>query len=325
MALHKGWGSHLVALPTGATLHYVSAGKDEKGVVVFVHGWPEFWYSWRHQIDPVAAIGYKVIVIDQRGIGKSKGPAEWDQYGIAQRSADLIALLDHLGIKKAVFIGHDWGSPVVWSLALHYQDRVAAVGSHIVAFGPPNPAVNTQKAVEAKAGPLEFWLYFQEDRAAVELQQNVRKSLKVVLRTNRPEDKVPYGEPLQFGNTREKGGILVGWPDEQEFQKSVIFTDEEFQAYVDAYTHSGFSHSLAFYKNLENDWNYNLKAVGKKIEVPVLMITAGQDKVFPKESTAHMEKFIPNLTRGHIEDAGHWIEEQPEKLTSIIVDWLQKL
>ena len=150
----------------GVRLHTVEAGESGAPVVVLAHGFPELAYSWRHQIPALAAAGYHVLAPDQRGYGRSTRPADIAAYNVADLSADLIGLLDDVGADKAVFVGHDWGAPVVWGSAQLHPDRVAAVVGLSV---PPVPRaqVPPTQAFRAIFGDNFFYmLYFQEPGVA---------------------------------------------------------------------------------------------------------------------------------------------------------------
>ncbi len=120
-------------------LHTVEAGEPGAPVVVLAHGFPELAYSWRHQIPVLAAAGYHVLAPDQRGYGRTTRPDDIAAYNVADLSADLIGLLDDVGADKAVFVGHDWGSSVVWGSAQLHPDRVAAVVGHERSAGTARP------------------------------------------------------------------------------------------------------------------------------------------------------------------------------------------
>src|SRR5215510_10087472 len=118
----------------GATLNVLDAGAGPP--VVLAHGFPELAYSWRHQIPALADAGYRVLAPDQRGYGRSSRPEDVDEYDIHCLTGDLLALLDDIGEEQAVFVGHDWGSMVVWQLAMLTPERVAGVVGMSVPFLP---------------------------------------------------------------------------------------------------------------------------------------------------------------------------------------------
>ena len=114
----------------------IPATKKENPLVIMVHGFPESWYSWRHQFGPLAKAGYHAVAPDMRGYGKSDKPGEIAAYNQVDITKDIVGLIDALGHKTAVVIGHDWGAPTAWSCALHHPDKVTAVGALSVPFSP---------------------------------------------------------------------------------------------------------------------------------------------------------------------------------------------
>src|SRR5215212_3447346 len=148
----------------GVDLHVVEAG--EGPAVVLAHGFPELAYSWRHQIPALAAAGYHVIAPDQRGYGKSSRPDKIEDYDILHLTGDLLGLLDELGEEKAVFVGHDWGSMVVWQLSLLAPERVAGVVGMSVPFVPRGPMPPTQLMRQVLGDSFFYILYFQEPGVA---------------------------------------------------------------------------------------------------------------------------------------------------------------
>ena len=173
----------------GVQLHTVEAGEPGAPVVVLAHGFPELAYSWRHQIPALAAAGYHVVAPDLRGYGRSTRPADIADYNVAELSADLIGLLDDVGAEKAVFIGHDWGAPVVWSSAQLHPDRVAAVVGLSV---PPIPRaqIPPTQAFRAIFGDNFFYmLHFQEPGVAdAELDADPAKTMRRMIGGLRASD-----------------------------------------------------------------------------------------------------------------------------------------
>jgi pimeloyl-ACP methyl ester carboxylesterase len=121
----------------GVELHCASAGTSEGPLVFLLHGFPEFWYGWRHQITPLAAAGYRVIAPDQRGYNLSDKPRDPAVYGLDTLAADILALADGFGLEKFSVVGHDWGAAVAWWLATRYPERL----DRLVALNAPHPAV----------------------------------------------------------------------------------------------------------------------------------------------------------------------------------------
>lgn len=305
-------------------MHFVENGKAERGTCVLCHGWPEIWYSWKDQIDPIASLGFRVIVPDQRGFGFTSSPTDKSQYTMEKLTADLVALLDYLNIPKAIFIGHDWGSIVAWSLSVHHTNRVAAVSSVVVPFYPVNPSKNPWIEMQKNAGLFDYQMYFNEEgKPERELSRDLEYTFKCLLRSAKTQDRLKYERQVSFANVRERGGMLVGFPT--VVNTSCMFTEEDLAIFVEAYANSGFRGGLNWYRNIEENWKWNKKVAGKKVEVPALMVTVGKDKLFRPDMIQHLENWIPNLTKGHVEESGHWLEEEPLKLKEILTKWLDNL
>lgn len=329
----EGVTHHHVSLP-GARLHFVewahtreTAGATKLPPLVLCHGWPDFWFTWRHQIRALGTAGYRVIAPDLRGFGESQGPHEVEAYGQQEVVSDLVALLDELGIDKAVFIGHDWGGSVVWAMALHHHDRVLGVAALNTPFYPPNPKRSPLASMLEKPGNYDYQLYFmQEGVAEAEFERDVEYSLACIIRASHPDDVAPLlatQTRLSSANVRERGGMLVGYPPKEKIKHSVMFTPDEFHYYVQAFEKSGFRGGLNWYRNVEKNWRWNCGKAGHKIMKPCLMITAGKDKVLPPSATKHMEQWIPRLTRHHIENCAHWTQqEHPQEVNTVLLGWL---
>ena len=164
-------------LTNGIQLNVAEAGKGP--LVLFVHGFPESWYSWRHQIPAVASAGYLAVAMDMRGYGKSDKPSDIEAYNQVEVTKDVIGLIEALGHSSAVVIGHDWGGPTAWSCALNYPDLVSAVGVLSVPFSPrpKDPPLNKMKDIFK--GMFFYQLYFQEPGVA---EEEWEKNIKVNLR-----------------------------------------------------------------------------------------------------------------------------------------------
>ncbi|XP_041621387.1 bifunctional epoxide hydrolase 2 [Vulpes lagopus] len=307
--------SHVyVPIKPGVRLHFVELGSGP--AVCLCHGFPESWFSWRYQIPALAQAGFRVLALDMKGYGESSSPPEIEEYSMEVLCQEMVTFLDKLGIPQAVFIGHDWGGMLVWNMALFYPERVRAVASLNTPFVPANPNVSTMEKI--KANPVfDYQLYFQEPGVAeAELEQNLSRTFKSFFRAS---DGKPF---LNVGRVRERGGLLVKTPEEPSL--SSIVTEEDIQFYVQQFQKSGFRGPLNWYRNVETNWRWGCKGVGRKILIPALMVTAEKDKVLVPEMSKHMEDWIPYLKRGHIKDCGHWTQmEKPTELNQILTEWLE--
>ena len=311
---------HTVQLSTGIAMHVAEAG--EGAPVVFCHGFPELWYSWRHQLPALAAAGWRAIAPDMRGYGGTDAPPNIEDYTQEAICADMAALLDALGEEQAVFVGHDWGGAVVWNMAQHHPSRVRAVAGINTPAAPRAP-INPLEAMKMDPGRFDYQLYFQDEGVAeAELGADVRRTFTLMLRSSKAEDRVDA--LAGTSGVRERGGLLVGMPENAE--RSVMLTEEDLQVFVDAYERTGFRGGLNWYRNHGRNWEWSAAVEGRQIEQPALMVTAGKDPVLIPAMSHGMEDWIPNLSRGHIENCAHWTQqEEPEELNRILLEWLAAL
>lgn len=302
-----------VPIKPGVLLHFVEMGSGP--AVCLCHGFPESWFSWKHQIPALAQAGFRVLAVDLKGYGESSAPPEIEEYSLEVLCKDMVTFLDKLGILQAVFIGHDWGGMLVWSMALFYPERVRAVASLNTPFMPADPNVHLMEKI--KANPVfEYQLYFQEPGVAeAELEENLDRTFKSILRAH---DEVL---PIMY-NIRKVGGLLGKAPKEPSLSK--LLSEEDIQYYVQQFKKSGFRGPLNWYRNIDRNWKWGCKGKGRKILIPALMVTAEKDVVLAPAMSKHMEDWIPHLKRGHIKDCGHFTQiEKPTEVNRILIQWLE--
>jgi pimeloyl-ACP methyl ester carboxylesterase len=182
-----------VAASARHTTGYLACGPEDGPLLVFVHGWPELSISWRHQLPFFGALGFRAVAPDMRGYGRSSVYPRHEDYQLRESTADMIELLDSLGRERAVWIGHDWGSPVVWSLASQHPDRCHGVANLCVpyipaGFAPKNiiPLVDRSIYPEAEypAGQWDYMLFYEEnfDKARSTFEADVDATVKLLFR-----------------------------------------------------------------------------------------------------------------------------------------------
>ena len=295
--------SHHAYETNGIRMH--TAERGDGPPVILCHGFPELWYSWRHQLSAIAAAGFRAIAPDMRGYGETDAPPRVEDYRHEQICADLVGLLDAVGERQAVFAGHDWGGAIVWAMALHHPERVRAVAGVNTPFSPAGP-VNPLEARTANPGRWDYQLYFQEPGVAeAELEADVERTFRLTFRSSDPAD----GFDVLAGShdVRARGGWLAGYPADAE--RSVMLSAEELDYFVQAFRRTGFRGGLNWYRNHE-----------------ALMVTAGKDPILTPDLAAGMERWIPRLSRGHIEQCAHWTQQEaPKALNPILVEWLRSL
>jgi pimeloyl-ACP methyl ester carboxylesterase len=307
----------------GVQLHTLEAGEAGAPVVVLAHGFPETSYSWRHQIPALAAAGYHVLAPDQRGYGRTSCPADIAAYNVADLSADLIGLIDDVGAEKAVFIGHDWGSSVVWGTPQLHPDRVEAVIGMSV---PPVPRAQMPptKAFRSIFGDNFFYmLYFQEPGPAdAELGADTRRTITRMLggltRSDDPAAALRMIEPGPAGFI-ERLPETDGLPD--------WITPEEIDHYVAEFDRTGFTGGLNWYRNLDRNWELMADPPAATIDVPTMFIGGTDDPVLSFMRPDRAPEVVTGRYREVLIDgAGHWLQqEKPERVNELVLDFLSSL
>ena len=311
--------NHRFVKTNGIRMHLVEAGSGFP--IVMCHGFPELWYSWRHQIRALADAGFRAIAPDQRGYGDTDAPAPIEAYTQRQLVADISGMLDALGIAKCVIIGHDWGGAVAWNAAMTAPDRIDRVIGVNTPFFPRGPMKPTDMMKAIAQGNFHYILYFQTPGVAeAELERDVRRSLNGF-----------YQEPRDFGGTIDTsappgvfgpagGGILDRLPDRPH---GSFLTAEDFEVFVKAFQKSGFRGGLNWYRCIDRSWEESA-GIENRVNQPALMITAELDPVLRPELCAGMEAFVPNLRKTVlIKGCGHWTQqEKPAETNAAILEFL---
>ena len=291
-------------------------------LVLLLHGFPESWYSWRHQIPALAAAGYRVVAPDQRGYGGTDAPQEIASYDIPHLTADAVGLLDALGEEKAVVVGHDWGSPVAWHCALLYPERFRAVAALSVpytgrSFHPP-----IQRMKELAGENFFYILYFQAPGVAeAELDHDVRKTLRLFLYAASGD---LVGD-ASFWRKAKNAKFLDGMPEPEKLP--TWLTKEDLEYFTGEFQRSGFRGGLNWYRNIDRTWELTPQLAGAKVGQPALFIAGDRDGVLAWMPIDPMKDLVPNL-RGIVmlPGCGHWTQqERPAEVTRALIGFLSKL
>lgn len=294
----------------GVILEVFEAGKQNTGKpIVLCHGFPEHAFSWRHQVSPLVAAGYHVIIPNQRGYGNSSNPTEVTDYDIEHLTGDLVALLDYFGYEDATFIGHDWGANVVWNLALLHPERV----SKIINLALPYQERGEKpwiEFMEAIFGGDFYFVHFNRQPGVADaiINKNAPRFLRNIFRKN-----IPPAPP-------EPGMLMINLARAEKPLGEPLMEDNELSVFVSAFESSGFTGSINWYRNLDRNW-HAMANVLPIIHQPTLMIYGEQDTI-PKSE--NLKNTVPNLDIVSL-DCGHWIQqEKPEETTQSILKWLEK-
>jgi pimeloyl-ACP methyl ester carboxylesterase len=304
-------------------MRYAEAGTGP--LVLFCHGWPESWYSWRHQLQAVSEAGFRAVAPDMRGYGGTQSPEPIDQYTLLHLVGDMAELVKALGETKAVIVGHDWGAPVAWHAALWRPDLFTAVSAMSVPYAPPG-YVDILTALE-KLGIDNFYLqYFQKlGVAEAELQQDIRGALRRLYYT-------AGGEMLEKdkGFGRLTGGTLLANTVDPEALPAWL-SDADLDYYAGEFARAGFRGGLNWYRNLRRNWELSGPWRGQPIRQPSQFIAGSRDGVlrFPaaKSQLDAYPTTLPGLRGSHILDgAGHWVQqERAGEVNRLLIEFLKGL
>jgi pimeloyl-ACP methyl ester carboxylesterase len=316
----------------GVDLTVYECGDRSNPTVIMSHGFPELGHSWRHQCEPIAAAGFHVVVPDQRGYGHSTAPTAIDAYGTDNLTADLFGLLDHFGKDDAIFVGHDWGSMVVWEAARHQPERVRAVVGVSVPY-VEWPAPPTQLMNMLYGDRFFYILYFQQvGPPEAELGADPRRTMSHVLygasgaaiagRTMPTE--LPPMEGTGFLTQMSEPPALPFTGPEGEW-----LDQHDLDVYTREFANSGFFGPVSWYRNLDAN---QARAVGlgaDRLTMPSFFITGDLDVVRLMDPTGieRMEQVLPDF-RGAvvIPGAGHWVQQEtPKAFNDALLGFLTSL
>jgi pimeloyl-ACP methyl ester carboxylesterase len=313
----------------GIRMAYYEVGPRGQGTpIVFCHGFPELAFSWREQLKACEAAGRWAIAPDQRGYGLSSRPETVSDYDMEHLCGDLVGLLDHVGAKKAVFCGHDWGGIVVWRMPILHPDRVAGVIGLNTPY-MPRPPVDPIAIMRARMGEDMYIVAFQRyGEADAVLNANVRKAMDFFMR--RPAPDVPVeltGFAAEKSATGESPFALVKMVEAYDpavDPRPFFLTDDEFEAFVETFERTGFTGGINWYRNFTRNWEAS-EGVEDKVSVPSLMVMAEKDAVLPPSAADGMEAYVPDLEKVLVRDSGHWTQqEQPQAVNTAILDWMDR-
>ncbi|MDI5970786.1 alpha/beta hydrolase [Streptomyces sp. SL13] len=313
----------LVPSPAGR-IHLVEQGSGP--LVLLVHGFPESWYSWRHQLHALAAAGYRAVAVDVRGYGRSSRPQAPDAYRMLDLVEDNVAVVHALGERTAVIVGHDWGSAIAANSALVRPDVFRAVGLLSVPYTPrggPRPS----EIFARMGGDEEFYVsYFQEPgRAEAEIEPDVRGWLAGFYAALSADTMAAPGAPDPHfvgpgGTLRDRfpAGRLPGW-----------LSENELDVYAGEFERTGLTGALNRYRNMDRDWQDLAAFDGSPVTQPSLFVGGALDAstTWLADAIRAYPATLPGLVSSHLLDGcGHWIQqERRDEVNEILTGWLSAL
>ena len=311
----------------GVTIRAAIEGQGP--LIVMAHGFPESWYSWRHQMAPLAAAGFTACAIDVRGYGGSSKPHAVEAYAMHEIAADVAGVIETLSPDRpAILIGHDWGAPIVYATSVLHPARVRAVAGLSVPYAgqSPVPLNHAFKAMFTDQGKFFYMNYFQEEGVAeAALEADIPSTIRKMY-------VGASGEGYGWSTEDKKHGdaLLDGMPDPDALP--TWLRQEDIEYYSGEYAASGFRGPLNRYRNFERDWAHMNGVADRVIHQPSLFIVGSRDlvlKMFGGEEAA-IARMRDNCSdfRGArvIPNVGHWTQQEaPAEATGHLIDWLATL
>ena len=311
--------THRMVTVDGLDLHLAEAGPPDGPTVLLLHGFPECWYSWRHQLTALGAEGFHVVAPDQRGYARSGAPDAVEDYTLLHLVGDALGVLDAVGAERAVVVGHDWGAPVAWHTALLRPDRVQGVVALSVPLLPRGASPPTA-AMARRFGADYYQLYFQRpgvaDRElAVDPRATFRRLLSATGGTG----------PTRTLNVPDGSGLLDACPEPDALPDWL--TEADLDAYVAEYAERGFTGGLSWYRNHDRNWALTAAWRDAKVAVPAAYAAGERDLVIAGTDfdavVTTLRSRVPDLrTALHLPGCGHWTQqERPAEISALLADF----
>lgn len=321
--LPKGDWKSGVADANGLRIRYVEQGSGP--LVVLCHGFPELWLSWRHQIPALAAAGYRVVAPDLRGYGETVGPKAVSEYSIKALVGDITSLMDALGERQCVLVGHDFGAVLTWNAALLAPERFKAIVALSVPYNQRRDAPPVAAIRRAAGSNFNYIVYFQEPGVAeAELEANIPRFLKAFYYSSSSEGAAEIERgPSRLRRSRLLDGLI------EPTRLPRWLSENEFGYYVDQFSRSGLTGPLNWYRNLDSNWESMKAFDGATISHPTLFIAGADDPVlrstrvnFDRQATT-----VPGLKRTAIlPNCGHWTQqESPGEVNRELIAFLDQV
>jgi pimeloyl-ACP methyl ester carboxylesterase len=300
---------HGTVSANGLAIAYAECGEGPP--VLLCHGWPERWFSWRHQLAALAAAGYRAIAPDMRGYGDTGAPAAIEDYTILHLVGDQIGLADALGLGRFAIVGHDWGAPVAWTTALLRPDRVAAVAGLSVPYAPRGSTGLLENI--RRAGPDGYYmLYFQAPGVAeAEFEHDVETVLRRLYHT--ASGDVP--KEKSWRAVVPKGGGLMDTLHEPPAWPPPWMPADIFERYVEGFRRTGFRGAFNWYRCLDRNYALTAPWTGARIAPPALFMAGARDAFLKapgiRAVVDNLDKFFVDLrAKTIVAGAGHWLQQE---------------
>ena len=285
--------------------------------VILLHGFPELAYSWRHQLPALAAAGYRAIAPDQRGYGGSDKPQRVDEYGIRTLIQDIDGLLDALHIDQAVFVGHDWGALLTWTMALVNPARMVGIINLNIPFHAA-PPIDPIELMRKRLGNDFYIVNFQDsDEADRAFAADVPHFFTMIMRQGQVSREQFDALPPE-----KKALSLLATMARTESGGTPLLSKQELAVFVSAFSSGGFTGPINWYRNWSANWDCT-RHLPQVVTVPTLFIGAVDDVIIAPQHIEAMRQHVPDLEIKMIANCGHWTQqEHPAEVNRIMLDWL---
>jgi len=320
------------AQTTRHTTHYLACGPEDGPLVVFVHGWPELSLSWRHQLPVFGGLGFRAVAPDLRGYGHSSVYREHAEYRQEAVVTDMLELLAELGRERAVWVGHDWGSPTVWNLARLYPQHCVAVANLCVPYLTIENGLDETLALvdrelypenEYPAGQWEYMRFYEENfaRATSVFDADPYRTVKLLFRKGDPADA---GKPAFTAEVRRQGGWFGPLDAAPDLPRDAdVVSEADLDIYAEALSRNGFFGPDSYYMNHDANAAW-VAGKPEQLDLPVLFLAARYDYVCDAVGSRlaePMRAHCSDLTE-HVIDSGHWMaQERPHAVNAALVQW----
>jgi pimeloyl-ACP methyl ester carboxylesterase len=279
--------SHQQASVNGLRLHYVEMGSGP--LVVLLHGFPEFWYSWRHQLPALAAAGFRAVSVDLRGYNESDKPTGIRNYRLSVLVQDVLGLLDHFAAQRAIIVGHDWGGVIAWQLAMSHPERV----ERLAVLNAPHPAILRREMRNPMQWLRSWYVFFFQ---------------------------LPW---LPEWLLRRADHALLERMLRRQPRRPGAFTDEDIAHYKRALGQPGAATATLNYYRAAMRSSREVGRALRPVAMPVLLIWGEHDPYLGIRMTNGLERWVADLRIERLPDASHWVQnDQPEQVNRLLCAFL---
>jgi pimeloyl-ACP methyl ester carboxylesterase len=316
--------THRMIATNGIRLHVVEQGRGP--LIILCHGFPECWYSWRHQLPALAKAGFRAVAPDLRGYGRSDRPEEVEKYTLLHNIGDIVGLVDALGEKQAAIAGHDIGATIAWQAALLRPDRFRSV----IAMSPPfrprafGGEVPPTTLMPQNENAVFYQLFLQTPEAEAALSRDLRLTFRGQLYSLSGDRPPAASGGFPAGMVPRKGARLTN-PE----SLPPWISEADIDVYVAEYTRSGFHGPLAWWRNIDRNWELMAPYAGSTVSVPALYIAGERDFIVAAyaQAVAEQKALVPKLRPPvMLPGCGHWTEqERAVEVSAAVIDFLRSV